>query len=69
MEINSKTGEPVWVFPFEGMGPGCSFFIPTLHPKEMAKIVASRAQSAGARVKAYPTVHDNVLGVRVWRVP
>lgn len=68
MEIDPKTNEPVWLFPFEGMSVGDSFFIPTLHTANMLYVVDTRAKVAKVRVKAYATTKDGYLGVRVWRV-
>jgi hypothetical protein len=68
MQINPRTGEPVWLFPFESLGDGESFFIPTLKPNDMVNVVMSRARAAGVKVRAYPTTHNQVLGVRVWRI-
>lgn len=60
--------EPEWIFPFDGMNVGDSFFIPTLRPAEMLFIVDNRAKAAGIKVKAYASSKDGRLGVRVWRV-
>ena len=60
--------EPEWIFPFDGMNVGDSFFIPTLRPAEMLFIVYNRAKAAGIKVKAYASSKDGRLGVRVWRV-
>ena len=59
--------EPEWIFPFDGMNVGDSFFIPTLKPAEMIYIVDTRAKVAKIRVRAYTTTKDGCLGVRVWR--
>ena len=68
MEIDPKTNEPVWVFPFGSMSVGDSFFIPTLQPANMLYVVDTRAKVAGIRVRAFITVKDGYLGVRVWRL-
>lgn len=68
MEMNPRTGEPVWLFPFDSLSGGDSFFIPTLQPNDMVSVILSRARAAGVRVKALPTAHRDVLGVRVWRL-
>lgn len=60
--------EPEWIFPFDGMSVGDSFFIPTLRPAEMLFVVENRAKVAGVKVKAYPSSKDGRLGIRVWRV-
>lgn len=59
--------EPEWIFPFQGMEVGDSFFIPTLKPAEMIYIVDSRAKAYGIKVKAYAMSKEGHLGVRVWR--
>ena len=60
--------EPVWLFPFEGMEIGDSFFIPTLRPAHMNFIIDTRAKVFKIAVKIYPTTKDGHLGVRVWRI-
>ena len=60
--------EPEWIFPFDGMGVGDSFFIPTTRLAEMLFAIDSGAKRAGIRVKAYITIKDNHIGVRAWRV-
>jgi len=60
--------EPEWIFPFEAMNVGDSFFIPTLKPVEMLYVVDTRSKVAGVKVKAYASSKDGHLGVRVWRV-
>jgi hypothetical protein len=60
--------EPEWIFPFEGMEVGESFFIPTLRFADMIYALENGAKRAGIRVKCYVTVKDKHLGVRAWRV-
>ena len=60
--------EPEWIFPFDGMNIGDSFFIPTLRPSEMLFVVDNRAKAAGIKIKAYASSRDGQLGVRVWRI-
>lgn len=60
--------EPEWVFPFEGMAVGDSFFIPTLRPAEMIYSLDCGAKRAGIRIKSFYTTKGNELGVRTWRV-
>lgn len=59
--------EPEWIFPFDGMNVGDSFFVPTLRPAEMLFVIDNRAKAAGIKVKAYASSKDGRLGVRVWR--
>jgi len=59
--------EPVWLFPFEGMSIGDSFFIPTLKPAVMLAIVQERAKAARVRVRVFAFSQDGCLGIRVWR--
>lgn len=60
--------EPEWIFPFDSMGIGDSFFVPTLHLAEMIYAIDSGSKRAGIRVKAFVTVKDDHIGVRAWRV-
>lgn len=60
--------EPTWIFPFEGMSVGDSFFIPTLSPAKMIYIIDTAAKKAKVRVRAYTASNDGYLGVRVWRI-
>jgi ethanolamine utilization microcompartment shell protein EutL len=60
--------EPEWIFPFEDMNVGDSFFIPTLRPVEMLYVIDTRSKVAGVKIKAYPSSKDKSLGVRVWRI-
>ena len=60
--------EPEWVFPFQFMSVGDSFFIPTLRTSEMIYSIDSGAKRIGMRVKSYVTTKDGHLGVRTWRV-
>jgi len=64
----NRIREPEWIFPFDGMSIGDSFFIPTLRPAELLFAVENRAKVAGVKVKAYPSSKDGRLGIRVWRV-
>jgi hypothetical protein len=68
MSLDSKTNEPVWLLPFTYMGVGQSFFIPTLRPSNMIYVIDTRAKEDGIRIKAYVTMKDGFLGVRVWRI-
>jgi len=60
--------EPDWVFPFQGMEVGDSFFIPTLKFAEMIYAIDCGAKRHGIRVKSYVTTKDKHLGVRTWRI-
>jgi hypothetical protein len=60
--------EPEWVFPFEAMEVGDSFFIPTLRFAEMIYSIDSGSKRAGVKVKSYITAKDGHIGVRTWRV-
>ena len=62
-----KIKEPEWLFPFDGMEVGDSFFIPTLRPAEMIYIIDTCSKRAKVRVKSYAYTKDGCLGVRVWR--
>jgi len=60
--------EPVWIFPFEAMDIGDSFFIPTLKTAELIYILNTRAKAASVRIRSCVAVKDDCLGIRVWRV-
>jgi len=60
--------EPEWIFPFDGMHIGDSFFIPTVKTSPLIYAAESGAKRAGIKIKAYTTVKEGHLGVRVWRV-
>ena len=64
----SRLTEPVWLFPFEGMAVGDSFFIPTLQPAQMIYVINSRAKAAKVKVKTFTSEKEGCLGVRVWRM-
>jgi len=53
--------------PFEGMGIGDSFFIPTLRPAELIYSIDCGAKRAGVRVKSYVAEKEGYIGVRCWR--
>lgn len=65
--MKEKVQEPEWIFPFEGMAVGESFFIPTVKIPEMLYVIDCRAKAAQVRVKAYASSKEGHLGVRVWR--
>lgn len=60
--------EPEWVFPFEQMEYGESFFIPTVKTSNMIYAAETGAKKAKVKVKAFVTTKDGHLGVRVWRI-
>lgn len=60
--------EPEWIFPLEQMNVGDSFFIPTLKPSSMIYAIDAGAKRARVRVKAFQTMKDDCIGVRVWRI-
>lgn len=60
--------EPEWIFPFDYMEVGQSFFIPTLETAAMLYAIESGAKRVKVKVKAYITTKDNHIGVRAWRV-
>lgn len=64
----TSLSEPEWIFPFDAMEVGDSFFIPTLKPSELIYVIDTRAKVAGVKVKVYPSSKDGHLGVRIWRV-
>lgn len=60
--------EPEWIFPFDGMKVGESFFIPTLQPARLIYAIDSGAKRAGLRVQYFITEKDGIMGVRTWRI-
>jgi hypothetical protein len=66
--MTTRLTEPEWIFPFEGMGVGDSFFIPTLKIAEMLYAVDCRSKVAQIKVKAYASSKEGHIGVRVWRI-
>lgn len=60
--------EPEFVFPFDSMSSGESFFVPTLKPASMVYTVNRMAHLAKVRVRVYPATKDGLLGVRVWKL-
>jgi hypothetical protein len=66
--MSERLQEPEWIFPFEGMEVGNSFFIPTVKLAETIYIVDTRAKEAKVKVKAYAAMKEGCIGVRVWRV-
>lgn len=60
--------EPEWLFPFEFMEVGDSFFIPTMRPSHMAYIIDSTSKKVGVKMRTFTRREKDVLGVRAWRV-
>ena len=60
--------EPEWIFPFEGMLVGDSFFIPTLKPSPMIHAIEMGAKRAEVKVRTYVSTKEGCLGVRAWRI-
>ena len=67
MMTPDKLEEPEWLFPFDGMSIGDSFFIPTLRPSDMIYAIETGAKRAKIKVKCYVTTRDGYLGVTAWR--
>ena len=65
---NSLHSEPEWLFPFDGMEVGDSFFIPTLKSSEVIYSAVEASKKHKLRVKAFAAMKDGIMGVRVWRV-
>jgi hypothetical protein len=59
--------EPEWLFPFQFMAVGDSFFIPTLKTAPLIYSVTEAAKKSGVKVKTFVTTKEGHLGVRVWR--
>ena len=60
--------EPEWVFPYQGMDIGDSFFMPTVRPSFAHYIIDLTSKKVGIRLKTYAMICDGVRGVRAWRV-
>ena len=65
--VNEFT-EPEWIFPFQGMEVGESFFIPTVKPAALVYTIDTRSKAVGIKVKSFVTTKEGILGVRVWRI-
>ena len=65
---NQLHKEPEWLYPFMGMDVGDSFFIPTMRSAEIIYSATESAKLYGIRTKAYTTMKDGIMGVRVWRI-
>jgi hypothetical protein len=51
-----------------GMEVGDSFFIPTMKSGEIIYSAMEAGKEFGIRTKAYATMKEGIMGVRVWRV-
>lgn len=60
--------EPEWIFPYQDMQVGDSFFMPTVRPAYAHYIVDVTSKRVDMRMKVYTMVDEGILGVRVWRV-
>jgi len=60
--------EPEWLFPYEYMEVGESFFMPTLHIANAHYIIDETSKKVGVYVKCYTVVEDEIIGVRCWRI-
>jgi hypothetical protein len=65
---NPLLNEPEWLYPFMGMEVGDSFFIPTMKSGEIIYSAMEAGKEFGIRTKAYATMKEGIMGVRVWRV-
>jgi hypothetical protein len=65
---NNLFSEPIWLFPFDGMEVGDSFFIPTLKSSEAIYSAVEASKKHNLRVKAFAAMKDGIMGIRVWRV-
>ena len=60
--------EPEWLFPFEFMEVGDSFFIPTMRPAHLIYVIDLTSKKVGIKMKSYTRREKDILGVRSWRV-
>jgi hypothetical protein len=64
----APTDEPEWLFPYEFMDVGDSFFIPTLRPSHLVYTIDVTSKKVGVPMQAHIRHEGGVLGVRAWRV-
>jgi hypothetical protein len=57
-----------WLFPFESMQVGDSFFIPSIKTSPLIYSIERGAKRSGIRVKTQIVIEDDLMGVRTWRV-
>jgi hypothetical protein len=67
MDMERLTEEPEWIFPYDYMAVGDSFFIPTLRPAQMNYAADIAAKKSRIKVKIYTCEREGHLGIRVWR--
>jgi len=60
--------EPEWVFPYEFMEVGESFFMPTIRPAYAHYVIDKTSKKVGVVMKTYTVNEEGLLGVRSWRV-
>jgi hypothetical protein len=60
--------DPDWIFPFEFMEIGDSFFIPTLKSSNLIYAIEKGAKKAKVRVKTFSVVEGDFMGIRTWRI-
>jgi hypothetical protein len=60
--------DPEWLFPFEMMEVGDSFFIPTLKNAPLIYAIETGAKRAKVKVKTCSVVEGDYMGVRTWRI-
>lgn len=60
--------EPEWIFPYDYLQVGESFFIPTLRPAQMMYAADNAAKRSKVRVKIFTSEKEGHLGIRVWRI-
>lgn len=64
----APTDEPEWLFPFEFMDIGDSFFVPTLRPSHLIYTIDVTSKKVGIQMQAHMRYEKGVLGVRAWRM-
>ena len=60
--------DPEWLFPFEMMQSGDSFFIPTLKSSALIYVIEKGAKRAQVKVRTRAVIEDGLMGVRTWRI-
>lgn len=57
-----------WLFPFDSMQAGDSFFIPSVKTAELIFSIERGAKRSKVRVKTQIVIEDDLMGVRTWRL-
>lgn len=61
-------GVPITI-EWEQFQVGTSVFIPGVDQDELKRRVSARMRQVGLKVVVHPYIQNDILGVRVWRIP